>query len=40
MRRRLWLGLLSAVLLAGVTAATVRAAIGPVKVFQVGCDFD
>ena len=40
MRRRLWLGLLSAVLLAGVTAAPVRAAIGPVTVVQVGCDFD
>ena len=40
MRRRLWLGLFSAVLLVGVAATPARAAIGPVTVVQVGCDFD
>jgi hypothetical protein len=40
MRRRLWLALVSAVLLAGVMAAPARAAIGPVTVVQVGCDFE
>jgi hypothetical protein len=39
-RRRVWLGVLSAVLLVGAAAAPVRAAIGPVTVVQVGCDFE
>jgi hypothetical protein len=39
MRRRLWLVLLST-LLVGAAAAPVRAAVGPVTVVQVGCDFE
>ena len=39
MRRRLWLVALS-ILLAGAAATPARAAIGPVTVVQVGCDFE
>jgi hypothetical protein len=40
MRRRLWLVLCSAALVLGAGAAPVSAAIGPVTVVQVGCDFE
>jgi hypothetical protein len=40
MRRRHWVTMLLAALLVGAAAAPVRAAIGPVTVVQVGCDFE